>query len=59
MNEQQRTERRLKSIEEKLDKISEAVILLCKIEIETNPSDIARQNQLLTLKRLAERLARR
>ena len=44
MNEQQRLERRLKSIEERLNKISEAVILLCTINTQTNPSDKTLKN---------------
>ena len=58
MNEQQRAERRLKLIEDKVDKISEIVILLCEISTQTNLSDTRQKNQLSTLKRLASSLAR-
>ena len=56
MNEQRRLENRLKSIEERLDKTSEILILLCEINTQTNASDIKKRNQQSTLKRLASHL---
>ena len=57
MNEQQRLERRLKLIEDKVDKISDIVILLCQIRTQTNVHDTKQKSQLSTLERLSERLA--
>ena len=57
MNEQKRAERRLNLIEERLDKISETLILLCEISTQTNVSDTKQKNQLSTLKRHASNLS--
>ena len=57
MNEQQRAERRLKLMEDKVDKISEIVILLCKIRTQTKVSDITQRSHLSNLERLSEGLA--
>ena len=56
MNEQKRLENHLKSIEERFDKISEILILLCEISTQTNVSDHAQTNQHAKLKRLVSRL---
>ena len=57
MNEQKRAERRLKLIEERLDKISETLILLCEISTQTNVSDTKQKSQPSTLKRHASNLS--
>lgn len=58
MNEDVRLERRLKLIEERLDKTSEILILLCEMRTKTNVSDSSEKTQISKLKRLASNLSR-
>lgn len=56
MNQQKRLEDDLKLIKARLDKISETLVLLCKMNTETNASGLAKTNQQLALKRLVSQI---
>ena len=58
MNQDIHLERRLNLLEERFDKMSELLILFCKMSTQTNPSNHALANQRVVLQRLASDLVK-